>query len=81
MIKLLFKGKTSLDQMSDTLIHEICNCSCGNVNWARRMTCNLCNAPKYGKQEQRTGIYYLLCFQEAIHVNLILLVLFHNTYY
>lgn len=29
--------------------------SCGNVNWARRMTCNLCNAPKYGKQEQRTG--------------------------
>ncbi|VDH90529.1 Hypothetical predicted protein, partial [Mytilus galloprovincialis] len=29
--------------------------SCGNVNWARRMTCNLCNAPKYGKTEQRTG--------------------------
>ncbi|OWF56309.1 Zinc finger Ran-binding domain-containing protein 2 [Mizuhopecten yessoensis] len=29
--------------------------SCGNVNWARRMTCNVCNTPKYGKQEQRTG--------------------------
>jgi len=29
--------------------------SCGNVNWARRMTCNMCNAPKYGKVEQRTG--------------------------
>uniref|UniRef100_K1S517 Zinc finger Ran-binding domain-containing protein 2 n=1 Tax=Magallana gigas TaxID=29159 RepID=K1S517_MAGGI len=29
--------------------------SCANVNWARRMTCNVCNAPKYGKQEQRTG--------------------------
>ena len=29
--------------------------SCGNVNWARRMTCNMCNTPKYGKQEQRTG--------------------------
>ncbi|XP_033736954.1 zinc finger Ran-binding domain-containing protein 2-like isoform X2 [Pecten maximus] len=29
--------------------------SCGNVNWARRMTCNVCNSPKYGKQEQRTG--------------------------
>ncbi|KAJ8305555.1 hypothetical protein KUTeg_016100 [Tegillarca granosa] len=29
--------------------------SCGNVNWARRMTCNMCNSPKYGKQEQRTG--------------------------
>ncbi|BFZ17003.1 hypothetical protein BsWGS_20042 [Bradybaena similaris] len=29
--------------------------SCGNVNWARRMTCNMCNAPKYGRVEQRTG--------------------------
>ena len=29
--------------------------SCGNVNWARRMTCNMCNTPKYGKVEQRTG--------------------------
>ena len=25
------------------------------MNWARRMTCNMCNAPKYGKVEQRTG--------------------------
>lgn len=32
--------------------------SCANVNWARRMTCNVCNAPKYGKQEQRTGEYW-----------------------
>ncbi|KAL5017348.1 hypothetical protein ScPMuIL_006937 [Solemya velum] len=29
--------------------------SCGNVNWARRTTCNMCNAPKYGRMEQRTG--------------------------
>ncbi|PVD23835.1 hypothetical protein C0Q70_17109 [Pomacea canaliculata] len=29
--------------------------SCGNVNWARRMSCNMCNAPKYGRIEQRTG--------------------------
>ena len=28
---------------------------CGNVNWARRMTCNMCNSPKFGKVEQRTG--------------------------
>lgn len=25
------------------------------MNWARRMSCNMCNTPKYGKQEQRTG--------------------------
>lgn len=29
--------------------------SCGNVNWARRTACNMCNAPKYGRIEPRTG--------------------------
>ena len=29
--------------------------SCGNVNWARRNQCNVCNAPKYAKAEKRTG--------------------------
>lgn len=25
-----------------------CN-KCANVNWARRQTCNVCNAPKFGE--------------------------------
>jgi hypothetical protein len=29
--------------------------SCGNVNWAKRLTCNICNAPKFQKTEVRTG--------------------------
>lgn len=28
---------------------------CGNVNWARRQQCNMCNAPKFGEIEERTG--------------------------
>ena len=28
---------------------------CGNINWARRNTCNVCNAPKIGPEETRTG--------------------------
>lgn len=31
-----------------------CN-KCGNVNWARRQSCNVCNAPKFGEVEERTG--------------------------
>lgn len=29
--------------------------TCGNVNWARRAACNICNTPKFAKAEQRTG--------------------------
>lgn len=25
------------------------------MNWARRQTCNMCNAPKIGEVEERTG--------------------------
>lgn len=28
---------------------------CGNINWARRSTCNVCNAPKVGPEELRNG--------------------------
>ncbi|KAL1132639.1 hypothetical protein AAG570_010591 [Ranatra chinensis] len=31
-----------------------CN-KCGNVNWARRQQCNMCNAPKFVEVEERTG--------------------------
>jgi hypothetical protein len=29
--------------------------SCGNINWARRLQCNICNSAKFQKSEQRTG--------------------------
>lgn len=28
---------------------------CANVNWSRRQTCNMCNAPKIHDVEERTG--------------------------
>ncbi|KAK3091809.1 hypothetical protein FSP39_022779, partial [Pinctada imbricata] len=49
-------GKQMAEKSKGLFSAEDWQCkSCGNVNWARRMTCNMCNAPKYGKQEQRTG--------------------------
>lgn len=30
--------------------------SCGNINWARRGTCNLCHAARFSKEEARTGL-------------------------
>ena len=28
---------------------------CSNINWARRFDCNVCEHPKMGKVEERTG--------------------------
>lgn len=47
----IYKGKLSLFHSADDW-----QCSkCGNVNWARRQQCNMCNAPKFGEIEERTG--------------------------
>ncbi|KAK6188549.1 hypothetical protein SNE40_004705 [Patella caerulea] len=49
-------GKTMAEKSKGLFSADDWQCkSCGNVNWARRMTCNVCNTPKYGKLEQRTG--------------------------
>lgn len=29
---------------------------CANVNWARRQQCNVCNSPRFGEIEERTGL-------------------------
>lgn len=29
---------------------------CGNVNWSRRSTCNVCNGPQFSVEEERTGL-------------------------
>ena len=36
---------------------------CSNINWARRMTCNICKAPKLKTQENRTGRSFILQYQ------------------
>ncbi|KAK2168486.1 hypothetical protein LSH36_16g02030 [Paralvinella palmiformis] len=49
-------GKTLAEKSKGLFSADDWQCkTCGNVNWARRMQCNMCNAPKFGKVEQRTG--------------------------
>lgn len=49
-------GKSAADKSKGLFSAEDWQCSkCGNVNWARRNSCNVCNAPKLAEVEERTG--------------------------
>nr|CAG4645146.1 EOG090X0ECZ [Leptodora kindtii] len=49
-------GKDAAEKSKGLFSADDWMCSkCGNVNWARRSTCNVCNAPKFGDVEERTG--------------------------
>ncbi|XP_037785571.1 zinc finger Ran-binding domain-containing protein 2-like [Penaeus monodon] len=49
-------GKAAAEKSHGLFSADDWQCSkCGNVNWARRQTCNMCNAPKFGDLEERTG--------------------------
>jgi len=50
-------GKNAAEKSKGLFSAEDWQCSkCGNVNWARRSTCNVCNEPKIGDIEERTGL-------------------------
>jgi len=49
-------GKDAAEKSKGLFSADDWMCSkCANVNWARRSTCNVCNAPKVGDIEERTG--------------------------
>ncbi|XP_012258353.2 zinc finger Ran-binding domain-containing protein 2 isoform X1 [Athalia rosae] len=49
-------GKAAAEKSRGLFSADDWQCSkCGNVNWARRQQCNMCNAPKFGEVEERTG--------------------------
>lgn len=51
-------GKSAAEKSRGLFSAEDWQCSkCANVNWARRQSCNLCNAPKFIDAEERTGKY------------------------
>ncbi|XP_050432107.1 zinc finger Ran-binding domain-containing protein 2 [Adelges cooleyi] len=49
-------GKAAAEKSKGLFSADDWQCSkCGNVNWARRSQCNMCNAPKLADPEERTG--------------------------
>ncbi|KAJ8682896.1 hypothetical protein QAD02_018688 [Eretmocerus hayati] len=49
-------GKAAAEKSKGLFSADDWQCNkCGNVNWARRQQCNMCNAPKFGDVEERTG--------------------------
>uniref|UniRef100_A0A183BMR8 Zinc finger Ran-binding domain-containing protein 2 n=1 Tax=Globodera pallida TaxID=36090 RepID=A0A183BMR8_GLOPA len=49
-------GKEAAEKSKGLFAAEDWVCTkCGNVNWARRIMCNVCNAPKLADLEVRTG--------------------------
>ncbi|KRY67953.1 Zinc finger Ran-binding domain-containing protein 2, partial [Trichinella pseudospiralis] len=49
-------GKDAAEKSKGLFEAEDWCCSkCGNINWARRATCNICNAKKFAEVEARTG--------------------------
>ncbi|RWS17157.1 zinc finger Ran-binding domain-containing protein 2-like isoform X1 [Dinothrombium tinctorium] len=50
-------GKVAAEKSRGLFSADDWQCNrCGNVNWARRQSCNMCNAPKFGDNEERTGL-------------------------
>ncbi|XP_050312174.1 WASH complex subunit 2 isoform X2 [Anthonomus grandis grandis] len=49
-------GKAAAEKSRGLFFADDWQCNkCGNVNWARRQQCNVCNAPKFGEVEEQTG--------------------------
>lgn len=50
-------GKKAAEKSGGLFSADDWHCSsCGNVNWARRTDCNVCNTAKFGTVEPRTGL-------------------------
>lgn len=54
-------GKAAAEKSRGLFSAEDWQCSkCANVNWARRSTCNMCNAPRFTDVEERTGEWLMV---------------------